>query len=197
MSRTRQALALVATLTLLGLLLYGGCGPPGQVGCGQVVGYGPAALEALQACPRVVERLGTPLRFKLVGRGMGNYASGPKQGGAGRAWGTLPVAGPASEASVAYDLSKGGGLWHLSTMVLTFADGQQIDVAACTAAREQARGAAAMDQLLVDTCERGIAAQCEALATVRAARGDVAGATAARAKACALGLTTSCAAPAP
>lgn len=198
MARPSRALPFSgALLAFIGLLAYGACGPPALVGCGRVTGYGPAALELLSACPQVVERLGEPVEFKLLALGRGNYASGPRAGGDGHAWGQLTVQGPKGAAALDYDLSKGGGAWHPRVLVLTWPDGAKLDVQACTQALQVERGAAAMRRLLSEACARGVASQCATLASVLAASGDEAGAAAARAQACQLGLQTACAHAAP
>ncbi len=198
MARASRALPVSGALVaFVGLLAYAACGPPALVGCGQVTGYGPATLELLSACPQVVERLGQPVEFRLLAFGHGNYASGPSEGGAGHAWGRLSVRGPSGTASLDYDLSKGGGAWHPSVLVVTWPDGEKLDVQACTQSLQVERGAAAMRRLLSEACERGMAAQCATLASVLAASGDPEAAATARARACQLGLQSACSPGAP
>lgn len=171
---------------------YACLGPPGLIACGQATGYGPSMLESLEACPAAVAKLGKPVHYGLVPTGCGNYEAG-SEGGDGHAWGALRVEGPTSHASLEYDVSKSGGSWHSSVLVLSFPDGTKLDVKACTQPLEQQRGNDAMLKILEQQCQQGQAAMCEALAAWLSAHGDAAGAAKAKQQACALGLTSACA----
>lgn len=170
-------------------------GAPGMIACGQATGYSPAMLESVGACPAAVEKLGAPVRYGFVGGGCGNYEAGA-EGGDGHAWGSLPVQGPKQSASLEYDVSKSGGSWHSSILVLTFPDGSKLDVKACTQPLEQERGDDAMRKILEQQCAQGQAAMCQALGLWLTSHGDAAGAAKANQQACALGLASACA-PAP
>lgn len=183
----------VTTVFVLGAG-YSCLGPPGLIACGQVTGYGPAMLQSVEACPAAVAKLGRPVRFAFVGGGCGNYQAG-EEAGEGQANGTFRVEGPASHASLEYLLSKGGGVWQSSKLVLTFPDGAKLDVKACTQSLEQQRGEDATRTLLERQCAEGQAAVCQALAQWLSLHGDAAGAAKAKQQACALGLASACAAP--
>jgi hypothetical protein len=182
---------LLVTAGLVVAAGYGCFGPPGLSACGQVTGYGPAILESVGHCPAATARLGAPVRFGLLGAGCGNYESG-QEAGDGLAQGTLPVEGPSGRASVEYVLSKSGSTWQSSVLVLTFADGAKVDVKACTQSLEQQRGETATSQLLEKGCAAGRADLCHALSEWHRARGDSPAATAAKQRACELGLQSDC-----
>ncbi|MEW6429864.1 MAG: hypothetical protein AB1730_00025 [Myxococcota bacterium] len=169
-----------------------GLGPPGIIACGEATGYGPAILELVEGCPAAVAKLGKPVQFSLVPAGCSNYASG-RLHGEGSAWGTLRVEGPTGEATLEYDMSKFGGSWRSSVLVLTFPDGAKLDVKACTQPLEQRRAEDAMRNLLEQQCQQGQAAMCDALSVWLSEQGDAEGAAKAKQQACALGLTSACA----
>lgn len=184
-------LLLVTTVFVLGAG-YSCFGPPALIACGQVTGYGPAMLQSVEVCPAAVAKLGSPVRFAFVGGGCGNYEAG-QEAGEGQAYGSFRVEGPTSHASLEYILSKGGGVWQSSKLVLTFPDGAKLDVKACTQSLEQQRGEDATLRLLQRQCDEGQAAVCVALGRWLAAHGDPAGAAKANQQACALGLASACA----
>jgi hypothetical protein len=189
----RRALPfVVATAVLVIAAGYGCLGPPGTIACGQATGFGPAMLESVNACPAATLRLGAPVRFSLVGAGCSNYEAG-REAGDGLAYGTLRIEGSTGHASLQYQLSKGGGQWRSSVLVLTFADGTKLDVKACTQSLEQQRGQRASEKLLEAGCAQGQASVCEALGLWRKTQGDEAGAAEARRRACELGLSSACA----
>lgn len=171
-------------------------GAPGMIACGQATGYAPSMLESVGACAAAVDKLGAPVRYAFVGGGCGNYEAGA-EGGDGHAWGSLRVEGPKSHASLEYDVSKSGGRWHASMLVLTFPDGAKLDVQACTQGLEQQRSDEAMRKILEQQCQQGQAARCQALGAWLAAHGDAAGAAQANQQACTLGLASACAKPQP
>lgn len=183
---------LIVGLVLVSLITGYGCfGPPGLAACGSATGYGPAMLESIAQCPAAVEKLGAPVTFSMFGTGCGNYESGGDVGD-GLAHGDLPVAGSLGRANLDYSMSKGGGQWLASVLVLTFSDGSKLDVKACTASLEEKKGAEGMSNVLNAQCEQGQAAMCHALGLMHQARGDFASANEALAKACKLGLASDC-----
>lgn len=184
---------LVAGLAVFGLVFGYGCfGPPGTVACGSATGFGPAMLSSIEHCPAALEKLGAPIGFGMIGVSCGNYEAGGDAGD-GNAWGDgLPIAGKKSEARLAYVMSKGGGVWSPSKLVLSFGDGSKLDVRACSSSYQAAQGDEALHNILVKGCDEGVAATCEGLAATLEAKGDAAGAKAAREKACQLGLASAC-----
>ena len=173
---------------------YGCFGPIGTAACGGSVGFGPALLESVNACPQATEKLGTPVSFSPLGLTFGNYESGGDVG-EGIAYGDIPVTGPKGRAIADYMLSKSGGVWSSSKLVLTFADASKLDVKACTRGLEAERGKQASDRLLTQGCDEGRADLCLALSLTLQARNELERAKAMRAKACQLGLQSACAAP--
>jgi hypothetical protein len=183
---------ILAGLVLVALITGYGCfGPIGTAACASGVGFGPAMFESIDACPAAVEKLGAPTRFGMLGLGCGNWEKGGDSG-EGYAAGDMPVEGPKGSASLDYTMSKGGGVWHASVLVLTFPDGSKLDVKACTAGLEQQRGAQGLNNLLTQGCDEGRADLCLSLSMTLSAQGDEAGAKAAKQKACKLGLASAC-----
>lgn len=171
---------------------YGCFGPPGAAACGSATGFGPAMLSSIDHCPAAVEKLGTPVHFGALGAGCSNYESGG-EAGEGNAWGDgMPVVGEKGSASLSYFMSKSGGVWMPSKLVLTFSDGAMLDIAACTASFQAARGDEGLGVTLQNRCDEGVAATCEALAVWLETKGRADDAAAARRKACTLGLASSC-----
>jgi hypothetical protein len=183
----------LVALAFLGLVTGYGCfGPPGISACGNATGFAPAMLEAVEHCPQAAERLGTPVHFGLIGVGCGNYEAGGDSGD-GNAWGDIPVGGTRESASLDYAMSKGGNVWTSSKLVLTFSDGAKLDVHACAASFEAAKGEEALGTILQRACDEGQAAQCEALAARLESKNKPDEAKAFHQKACNLGLAAACA----
>lgn len=189
----KSARALVAFAVFSALVTGYGCfGPIGTAACADGTGFGPAMFESINACPAAVEKLGSPARFGMLGIGCGNWEKGGDSG-EGYATGDMPVVGPQGSASLDYTMSKGGGVWQASVLVLTFPDGSKLDVKACTAGLEQKRGAEGINNLLTRGCEDGRAEMCASLSAMLEAQGDEAAAAAAKQQACKLGLASACA----
>lgn len=173
---------------------YGCFGPPGTVACGNATGFAPAILESVEHCPQAIEKLGTPVSFGMLGVGCGNYEAGGDSAGEGVAYGDgLPVRGAKGSATADYSISKGGGVWTPSKLVLTFSDGSKLDIGACSASYQAARGDEAIGATLQKQCDEGLAATCEALALRLESKGKTAEAKEMKAKACKLGLSSACA----
>lgn len=164
--RQRSSRALPGLLgAVLAVLLLGYCGlgPPGNAACGAMTGYSPEILEPIGQCPTAAARLGTPVRFGLIGAGCTNYESG-EEAGAGQAYGTAPISGPNGSATYDYQASKSGDHWVLSRGLVTFGDGSKVDIVACIGPQGVARmGNRALLSTLRNGCDADDASICFAL----------------------------------
>jgi hypothetical protein len=88
-----------------------------------------AVVTAMNACPAVVDALGTPIELTPLSLGCGKEASG---GGSGLANFTLSVAGPKASGTVAYRASyTAGGPWEINAATVSLADGRAIAAVPC------------------------------------------------------------------
>lgn len=178
-------------LALVAVLAFA-FGPPGRVALGRATGYGAEVLTLIAGCEPAQQRLGAPLAFSLLGGGLGgNYESGA-EAGEGLAYGRLVVEGPSGSGEVEYQLSKQGGHWVPTVLVLAFPDGQRLDVKACARELLEQRQATAGEAWIEAQCEAGRADLCVAAARLAIVRGNAPGAARLFKKACDLGDREAC-----
>lgn len=93
------------------------------------MGFGPPALQAVNACPSAVAALGSPITQPWVGLSCGNAETEDDDGSA--SW-SMPVVGPNGRGTLDIQAGERGGRWQFGVLTLT-AGGRTIDVLGCEA----------------------------------------------------------------